>query len=259
MHFFSSKLGWAWKSFFPPFTLKSLKSCLVSKIQPPRKTTNFRVYVNHKFLKRQNKDFKTTFSEILLSFMELISSCLCFKKENLENVILNTLNLRRNGRPLYLLHAPTVLLVRALEKKNKPSPNSERDSIMLWTVKSSFKTGLQISLSRDQSCRLPYLFWQKLVYSLLIFWIWTLPFYLYLFYLWNHLPVGSWLIAPHVSLFVCDLRTLSSSQYRYDPTPPPRVVSRSLVACVFLHANSCWVRKALFWRRGAGGGAEASI
>jgi hypothetical protein len=28
---------------------------------------------------------------------------LSFKKENFENVILSTLNLRRNGRPLYLL------------------------------------------------------------------------------------------------------------------------------------------------------------
>jgi hypothetical protein len=42
----------------------------------------------------------------------------------------------------------------------------------------SFKTGLQISLSRDQSYGLPYLFWQTLVLMLqngdiTSFWIWT--------------------------------------------------------------------------------------
>jgi hypothetical protein len=36
---------------------------------------------------------------------------------------------------------------------NKHSPNSKRESTMLCAVKSCFKTGLHISLSRDQSCR----------------------------------------------------------------------------------------------------------
>jgi hypothetical protein len=56
----------------------------VSKMRPP----NFRFFANHNYLKRENNGE---------------SSNLCFEKENFETVILGTLNMLGNGRPLYLL------------------------------------------------------------------------------------------------------------------------------------------------------------
>jgi hypothetical protein len=59
------------------------------------------------------------------------------------------------------------------------SPNSERDLIIIpCAVKSSFKTGSQISLSVHINHSLPYLFWQKTVFhasnsELNSFWIWN--------------------------------------------------------------------------------------
>ncbi len=47
-------------------------------------------------------------------------------------------------------------------------PNSERGSITPCAVKSSFTTGLQKSLYRDYTYRLPYLLWQKLAFTLQI-------------------------------------------------------------------------------------------
>ncbi len=65
----------------------------------------FQFFGNHKFLKRQNKNCKTIFSDVFLRITELSSTILCFKKENFGNVILSTLNLRRNSRPVtYCAH-----------------------------------------------------------------------------------------------------------------------------------------------------------
>ncbi len=41
----------------------------------------FQFFGNHKFLKRQNKNCKTIYSDIFLRITELSSTSLCFKKE----------------------------------------------------------------------------------------------------------------------------------------------------------------------------------
>jgi hypothetical protein len=53
-----------------------------------------------------------------------------------------------------------------LSKGARSSPYSESYPIMPCAVKSSFKTSLQISLSRDQSYRLPELEFLKSLWGL---------------------------------------------------------------------------------------------
>jgi hypothetical protein len=116
------------------------------------------------------------------------ASSLVRKLQNLSKNIFPILGNRREDNPLSLLgnHAtsqfcasnpcfPEVCLRRQTTRlpctfititltwytRAMQSPNSERCSNSPCAIKSSFKTSLQISLyCRDQSYRLPYLFWQ---------------------------------------------------------------------------------------------------